>query len=96
MSGQCPFLFNYGEENKLIMYNRDSQIEALLNDFLRQTNSIMNLDFKQITFMHHNIILNKPDNLHKKISEIIKTNTKKNLNIKVIDTNGIIGGLLSK
>ncbi len=94
MNGQCPFLFNYGEENKLIMYNRDSQIEALLNDFLRQTNSIMNLDFKKITFMHHNIILNKPDNLNKKISEVIRTNTTKNLNIKVIDTNGIIGGLL--
>ena len=76
MGDKRPFLFSYGEEeNKLIMYNRNEKIQLLLEQFLRETNSIMDLDFKKITFMHRNTILNKPENLIKSINEVIKTNT---------------------
>ena len=95
MGDKRPYLFIYGEndDNKLIMYNRNEQMVSLLNQFLRETNSIMELDFKKITFMHHNTILNKPENLTIAIKEVIKTNTNNNIQIKVLDTNGIIGGI---
>ena len=95
MGDKRPYLFIYGEneDNKLIMFNRNDQMKSLLNQFLRETNSIMELDFKKITFMHRNTILNKPENLTIAIKEVIKTNTNNNIQIKVLDTNGIIGGI---
>ena len=62
----------------------------MLLNFLRETNSKMVLEPKEISFLYKALLINKSDNLNKKVGEIFRH--KQNVAINVIDTNNIIGG----
>ena len=93
MPGTIFFKFHTGENDKdrNITFSKDSTIEQLLLEFLRQTNSVMTLEESKIVFMNKSRIMNKPDNLQKKISSHFN-NSVKMIEIKVIDTANILGG----
>ena len=89
MSIQRCFIFHYHDIQKSILYDINRPIEGLLREFLIQTNSIVDLDFTKIFFRWRTHILNSPDNLNKKISEII--GLRDNQLINVNDTCHVVG-----
>ena len=75
---------------RIFKYDTSLTIEDMLLDFLRETNSKMVLDPNQISFLFKALLINKKENLQKKVGEVFRSTH--NIAINVIDTNFIIGG----
>ena len=85
------FKFFY-QEQKIIEYDRNKTVESLLVEFLRQTNSKIELAIEKIKFLYHSKIINKKDILPKLIKDIFKGDFIE-FPIKVMkDIGNIIGG----
>ena len=91
MSIFFKFHTDENDKNRVITFSRESTIEELLMDFLRKTNSKMTLDQDKIVFMNKAKIMNKPENLKKKIGAYFN-NSVKMIEIKVLDTKNVLGG----
>ena len=89
------FKFHTDEDDKDrdITFSKESTIEELLFHFLTLTNSIMTLDQDKIVFMNKAKIMNKPENLKKKIGSYFN-NSVKMVEIKVLDTGNVLGGII--
>ncbi len=88
--------FKTNDENinkRIFKYDTSLTIEDMLLDFLRETNSKMVLDPNQISFLFKALLINKKENLQKKVGEVFRSTH--NIAINVIDTNYIIGGKYS-
>ncbi len=88
--------FKTNDENinkRIFKYDTSLTIEDMLLDFLRKTNSKMILDPNQISFLFKALLINKKENLQKKVGEVFRSTH--NIAINVIDTNYIIGGKYS-
>lgn len=82
-----------GEDSSALkVYEFDSSITVreMLNQYLRDTNSISTLDPEKITFMSKSILNNKPEILDKPLSKQFKNIV--NVMITIIDNGGVIGG----
>ena len=90
MSEIKQFKFVY-QEDILIPFNINETIQSLLSEFLKRTNSRQVLDIEKISFMCNTNIINKKENLPKKIRDVIKGNFPQ-FTIKIRDTDNIIGG----
>ena len=87
----CRFKFIY-QEQKIIEYDKNKTVESLLVEFLRQTNSKIELSIEKINFLYNSKILNKKDILPKQIKDVLKGNFAE-FPIRVIkDIGNIIGG----
>ena len=85
------FKFFY-QEQKIIEYDRNKTVESLLVEFLRQTNSKIELAIEKINFLYHSKIINKKDILPKQIKDVFKGEFAE-FPIKVMkDLGNIIGG----
>ena len=91
MSIFFKFHTDENDKDKDITFSKESTIEELLMEFLKQTNSVMTLDQDKIVFMNKAKIMNKPDNLKKKIGSYFN-NSVKMVEIKVLDTGNVLGG----
>ena len=76
---------------KIFTYDCEMTIENLLNSFLRETNSIHNLNSKSIQFVYKSKIINSDGFLKKKAKEIFRFLDQTNL-VQVYDSQNIIGG----
>lgn len=87
MSMNVTFLIELDKTLKLTI-DRNSTIEELLLEFLKQTNSRIDLSRTKIDFLYRNIFLNDPSFLYIKSSKLLK----KNNIIKVLDKQNLILG----
>ncbi len=89
------FKFHTDEDDKDrdITFSKESTIEELLFHFLTLTNSKMTLDQDKIVFMNKAKIMNKPEYLKKKIGSYFN-NSVKMVEIKVLDTGNVLGGII--
>ena len=76
--------------SKLFQFDGGMTVKAMLESFLKQTNSKMTLNPDDIAFQYGAIILNKQEQLNKVISSVFTA--KKNTPIRVQDVNNVIGG----
>jgi hypothetical protein len=78
------------EINKqLFLFASNITIKEMLNNFLQQTNSKIELHSDNIQFIYKGKILNTPAFLDKKVGEIFRLSNHK---VKVMDSKNIIGG----
>jgi hypothetical protein len=78
------------EINKqLFLFASNITIKEMLNNFLQQTNSKIELHSDNIQFIYKGKILNTPSFLDKKVGEIFRLSNHK---VKVMDSKNIIGG----
>ena len=72
-------------------FPKTTKIEDALIQFLKKTNSIIELNPENISFVHGPIILNRPENLKKSLFGIFKPKDRRKI-VKVFDYGGIKGG----
>ena len=94
MSNNILFKFTTDEpdKNRDIYFSKESTIEELLLDFLRETNSIQTLATNKIIFWNKSQFLNDPKNLKKRIDSYYNSSLK-NITVRVTDTGKILGGI---
>lgn len=73
-----------------IVFPKTTKIEDALIQFLKKTNSIIELKPEKIIFICRNILLNRPENLKKSLFEIGKY--YRDIVVKVYDNVGVTGG----
>lgn len=81
--------FTYDEDRKEITINQNERVSKLLDMFLTQTDSVMEKDPQKIVFFYGAKVINSPEYINKTLREMKFKNVTI---IKVLDTNGIIGG----
>ena len=86
----CKFHSDDGRIDKNLEFNENSTIRDVLVSFLEQTNSKINYNVEEISFMYNSILINSEKYLDRPIKVVFKRNN--NPKIKVIDSNNIIGG----
>ena len=79
------------QDNKYL-FDTSITIREMLNDFLKQTNSIITLDPVKITFMFGPKLLNTDKVLDMKVGKVF--NSQNNKLIKIIDNEKIVGGIV--
>jgi hypothetical protein len=72
--------------------NSSSKVKDVLLEYLRKRNCQENLDPSIVTFVSKGIILNKGENLNKELGKVFRNKIEGNFQIKVMDTENIIGG----
>ena len=74
---------------QLFTFDSNITIKEMLNDFLKKTNSKIELQSEDIQFIYKGKILNTPNYLNRFVGDIFKLNNHK---VKVWDSKNIIGG----
>ena len=75
---------------KEIYFSKNTIVNNTLIQYLKITNSKIELSPKKIVFMYYNILLNNEKNLNKRLSDLNFKNDKNY--VRVVDTYDIFGG----
>ena len=97
MNDLIKLKFNTDKEDikdKIFLFDKEIDIESLLNAFLSKTNSLLQLDPNQIQFIYKSKIINSDAFKKKKAKEIFKFTNQNHL-VQVYDANNIIGGIFN-
>lgn len=86
----CKFFSDDETINSNFEFDSNLTTRNMLVEFLRKTNSVLNYNIEDITFMYNSTLINNQKYLDRPIKEIFKRNN--NPKIKVIDSNNIVGG----
>ena len=91
----CVFVPEAKDYKKIYDFKTSITVRQIIENYLRDTNSIMDYKIDSITFMSNSQVLNKDDNLDKPLSEVIKKSVLRTgtIKIKVFETIDILGGI---
>lgn len=86
--------FYYSKANPVFNFdfNKKITVREMLENFLKQTNSINTLDTKKIMFFHNGNLLTLPKFIDKNIENVLG---RGKIGIQIKDKGNIIGGIIA-